>query len=45
MQFHLAPRVLKRDGHHSIPLAATSSILADMKESGLLGGFAGRGAQ
>ena len=33
MQFHLAPRVLRRGGHHSLPFTTTSSIFAGMKES------------
>ena len=33
MQFQLAPRVLRRDGHHSLPTPTTSSILAGMKAS------------
>ena len=35
MQYHLAPRVLRRDGHHFLPMATTPSILAGMKESGM----------
>ena len=35
MPLHRAPRVLRRDGHCSPPMATTSSILAGMKGSGI----------
>ena len=35
VQLFLDPRVLRRDGHHVLPRATTSSILVGMKESGM----------
>ena len=35
VQCHLAPKILRRDGHHSLPMATTSSILAGVKASGM----------